>query len=1134
MDSKTAEAERRIEEALRTGQEWLDLGDLELDELPGRIGELRGLRGLALGRIGLSEAGEWKLGEAREASGLADLTPLAELVCLEVLSLFWCGKVTDLSPLVSLTGLKSLIFGLTGVTDLLPLASLTGLQSLDFSGTRVTDLSPLASLDGLQSLSFGGGTGVTDLSPLASLTSLRSVEFSFTGVEDLSPLVSLPGLQGLEFGFSGVTDLSPLALVPGLRRVNFGFTGVSDLSPLACLSGLQSLIFSHTSVTSLLPLASLTDLQRLDFRSTAVTDLSPLESLSGLQSLDFSSTAVTDLLPLESLSSLQSLSFGSCPGVTDLSPLATLSGLQSLDLSGCTCVTDLSPVAGLTDLQDLKFFGCMAAPERLLRELVHFPNLQELHCDRGENVPREVLSEAIDDNCLPRLRAHFADIVDAAEAENEVKIILLGNGKVGKTQLCRRFRNLDRDESIESTHGVQLWREPLRLRISGEEETYQANWWDFGGQDIYHGTHALFLRSRAVFLILWTPSLENREESEENGIPLRNQQLSYWLDYVRSLAGPESPVIVVQSQCDKFGQERPLPVQPEGFEFFRSTAYSAWTDLGRETLDGQVRDAIRYLREKTGALSIGVGRAEVRRKLYEMREKDKERTSDERQHRTLSLAEFRSLCDQVGGISSPESALDYFHQTGVVFFRSDLFSERIVLDQTWALDAIYAVFDRQRAAPFLRGTGRFTQKDLNTLVWSEHSENEQRLFIGLMESCGICFKHGENYESEAEYVAPDLLPPFAAVQPRLYAWREDEPISTLRLSYRFFHQAIIRGLMSCVGQIAGKAAEYWKYGFWLYDRKRDSQVLVQQVDINSAEMPGAGAIEIQAQGRDAVGLLREVRRLVSQQRIGEKPEESLTIGGATVLRSELAHSWNGQVRATDGKVVFAAPFVKFFEERREEVAEDDKGERRESAVDLDPAPAPELDRGPEVFISYAWGDDSPEGLRRAAVVDRLQEELEKSGFAVQRDREAQLPGDLISQFMKRLKAADRVVTVISGKYLNSVPCMDEIYRVYQRCQEEANLFAERVVPIILPEVQIRKPEQRAPIVRYWSARADDLELLLKELGTKAGRATWEEARLARALSEHVDNILGFVVDILMPLEGDFEGVKAALLRRLKS
>ncbi|HEV7668140.1 MAG TPA: COR domain-containing protein [Thermoanaerobaculia bacterium] len=743
MNWKMAEAERRIEEALRTGQEWLDLGDLALDELPARIGELRGLRGLALGGKALTEEGELEWRGRSENPRLADLTLLAKFARLEVLNLYGCSQVTDLSPLSSVPGLQSLDVSSTGVTDLSPLSSVTGLQNLNLNYTSVTDLSPLASVIGLQSL-----------------------DVSSTGVTDLSPLALLIGLQGLDFSFTGVTDLSPLVSLTGLKVLNF--------------------------------------------------------------------------------------------------------------------------------------FGVVAAPEPLLRTVANLPNLQWLFCDHGENVPLEVMSNDYG-NCLERLRAHFADVDEVAEVENEVKIILLGNGSVGKTQLCRRFRNLEPDESIESTHGVQLRREPLRLRISGEEETFQVNWWDFGGQDIYHGTHALFLRSRAVFLILWTPALENRGELEENGIPLRNQQLTYWLDYVRSLAGSGSPVIVVQSQCDTFGQERPLPVQPKGFEFFRSTAYSAWTDLGRETLEGQIRDAIRYLREKTGALSIGVGRAEVRRKLYRMREEHKECAPEERKYRTLTIEEFRSLCEQVGGISSPESALDYLHQTGVVFYRSDLFSERIVLDQTWALDAIYAVFDRRRAAPYLRGSGRFTRKDLNTLVWSEHSEDEQRLFLGLMESCGICFKHGKDYEGETEYVAPDLLPSFVAVQRRLYVWRDDELISTLRLSYRFFHQAIIRGLMSRVGQIAGEAAEYWKYGFWLYDRKRDSQVLVQQIDTYIAEKPGAGALEFQAQGRDAIGLLREVCRLVSRNRIGEEPEQSWRSGARPFYGASRPTLWAVKFERRTGK-----------------------------------------------------------------------------------------------------------------------------------------------------------------------------------------------------------------------------------------
>src|SRR5262249_24793807 len=115
---------------------------------------------------------------------------------------------------------------------------------------------------------------------------------------------------------------------------------------------------------------------------------------------------------------------------------------------------------------------------------------------------------------------------------------------------------------------------------------------------------------------------------------------------------------------------------------------------------------------------------------------------------------------QVGDVLSWEHALDYFHHTGVVFHRPDLFSDRIVLDQDWALDAVYSVFHRGQAVPFLRDSGRFTREDLAAPVWREHSLDEQRLFLGLMESCGVCFPCGKTTLGETRYVAPDLLPRF--------------------------------------------------------------------------------------------------------------------------------------------------------------------------------------------------------------------------------------------------------------------------------------------------------------------------------------------------------------------------------------
>jgi hypothetical protein len=38
-----------------------------------------------------------------------------------------------------------------------------------------------------------------------------------------------------------------------------------------------------------------------------------------------------------------------------------------------------------------------------------------------------------------------------------------------------------------------------------EKPRVGLNLWDFGGQDIYHGSHTLLLHGQTIFLVLWTP-----------------------------------------------------------------------------------------------------------------------------------------------------------------------------------------------------------------------------------------------------------------------------------------------------------------------------------------------------------------------------------------------------------------------------------------------------------------------------------------------------------------------------------------------------------------------------------------------------------------------------------------------------
>ena len=332
----------------------------------------------------------------------------------------------------------------------------------------------------------------------------------------------------------------------------------------------------------------------------------------------------------------------------------------------------------------------------------------------------------------------------------------------------------------------------------------------------------------------------------------------------------------------------------------------------------------------------------------------------------------------------------------------------------------------------------------------------------------MCFPCGKTAQGEDRYVAPDLLPSFEAIKGRLYAWKEEPGMPVLRLEYRFFHPATIRGLMSEIGQQAEDLAEYWKYGLWLKDGKRDAQLLVQFEDTSTDEAPGAGALELKAQGGDALGLLREIRRSILQQRIGEKPEEQLTLEGVTVARSALAAGFDGRVRDVQGKPVAAAAFAAFFEDREHHPAEAD------AKIDIQPQ-APPPTESPASSSSPMPGEMTVPRERPARKSSTLlYAALEEDGFQPVRDRNAMRPGDPISAFIHRLTRADLVVAVISDKYLRSSYCMHEIYGLWQKSQEDADDMIERLVPIVLSEVKIGNVRERMPYMEYWADQAGEL------------------------------------------------------------
>jgi internalin A len=837
----------------------------------------------------------------------------------------------------------------------------------------------------------------------------------------------LTKIQSLDLSWCGqLSDISPLAALTFLRSLNLASGEMlEDLSPLAHLTSLQSLNLRgcRNLLGDLSPLAGLTSLQLLDLCGCQRLsgDLSSLAHLTSLQSLDISGcpNLLGDLSPLAGLTSLQSLDLSWCQELSgDLSPLASLTKLQSLSIDACKKLSgDLSPLAHLTKLQSLSLSFCSGfrwfAP---LESLLPTLKTLRLYFCKFEDLHPEVRGEGEFDNVLDKVRAHYEDLKSGQRIDAEVKVLFLGNGGVGKTQLCRRLCDLDFDPNIPTTHGIQLGEMTVTLKNQSlpggwyrlhnrlkEQVTrsgrgfiwrwipdklfsffwrglgfdrlalpVRLNLWDFGGQEIYHGSHALFLHGQAIFLILWTPELECQTAYQEGALSFRHRPLPYWLDYLRAFAGTDASALIVQSQCDS-ARDRAShpPVIVDDFFPLRWLEVSAKTGLGLNLVKAALEESVRdRFERRPPPPPIGVGRLKVRDRLRQMLEEDQKREPDKRQHRLLERAKFDRLCDEVGGVSDPSALLDFLHHNGVVFHRLGLFGNRIVLDQNWALEAIYALFDRKKILPLLRGYGRFNRADLEALIWSDYTPEEQEVFLGMMESCGICFRvrelprasngsdEAEN-EEEWEYVAPELLPTWSDAQEQLLGrLRDDPPDAEATASYPFLHEGVLRGFLSKLGAHAKDAAIYWKYGCWFYEQTTRSQVLIESRWKDVASEVGAGEIRFRAWGENAENLIDLVLDPLRKLPIGQPPE----IKQIKTFRAQ-------------GKILFTGSAMPRYVQTP---LSDDAISSSHVLDQLQVTARPEITHKgtPEIFVSYAWGDDSSDDARkRTEVVDRLCETL---------------------------------------------------------------------------------------------------------------------------------------------------------------
>lgn len=793
---------------------------------------------------------------------------------------------------------------------------------------------------------------------------------------------------------------------------------------------------------------------------------------------------------------LERIDLNGCAGLVELSAPWPV-GLRRLGLRAATALRSLVALPEVMDFLDLAETTSLTAFPELGGSR---PRTVYLH---GSAVPlaAEVFGENADSNVAPDLLPFLEAARKGTVADNEVKVILLGNGRCGKTSLARRLIKGAFDRHESSTHGVQLWTMDLPFvpLESDEGETAPLNIWDFAGQNLYHSTHRLFLERKAVFILCGTlhprgsdPATDAEEEAlleEEEKV---DRSLRYWWSQVQSLppapgmTGPP-PVLLVRTKVDRDGENTSRGADAywsrEGIDEagLPSIDVSAESGKGvdqlREALARAVAtvlgdDARRLVPDSVAAVKNAI-RVLKRENEKELAQAKEEKRQPNPPHPVLG---YHTVIDHEDNARKPtpslaalarehcpaypiDSLLRLLHRSGFVYHPIDQLPETIILDQRWAIDAIYALTQRggRMRDRLLRSGGKVTATEMANMAWSPpaawresgthvYTEAEQRLFLRFMLECGMCFEllNAEWANAgESVYGVPGY---FRRRDDMIYDLPDldDGPADSWQhIVVPNCGEWETQAVVSWLGTHWGRSAMLWRWGGKVKSARSSAWCRVDWRQHSEDDYAGDLGIWFSGE-QDALFLIETLEGLL--EAIGrESSDDALAKWGVDPAWLRKGRRWEDRGgpdrlvrrgRSRDQKVQLDDADTKaMMEGEIELVARKSTQPTKAQAV------------GVRVCFSYANGDDQQPLLGEVpiAVAKELNHRDDLEVFCYQVETEEERKISDLSKFMDLLATGDLVLVFWSARYFRSWACMTEMMHIYREILKKSTFEQQLLV-----------------------------------------------------------------------------------------
>lgn len=524
---------------------------------------------------------------------------------------------------------------------------------LKLNDNGITNIRLLEKLEKISELHLGNNK-IVDINPLKNLNRIKILLLPNNLITDINPIQNLINIVELGLTNNQIFDITPLKDLQNLETLYLSYNQISNLNPLRNLDKLSGLALSNNQVSDIEPLKRLRNITWLDLFDNEIADISTLQNLENLTELHLHGNKIGNINVLQNLQKIKELILAN-NRIVDISPLKNLKNILFLNLSR-NLITTINPLYELLVSKSIIYsFDGNPFDENL-----------QLILNINEYEPR-----------ISALEIYFENLEKGEKPLNEAKLMILGEGEAGKSNLRNYLVGLNFDDKKSATVGIAI----DRWKLKKNDTDYRINIWDFGGQWLQQQVHKFFITNESLYLIVLKPRTEDTPD--------------IWLDWIKAYAPNSKAIIVVNRMDDLNGQAFSLTENSlkadypfvVGFHYISLRQANLNNDEQAKTLVDKLR--LQIEEELTNLPNINTKtplnyfnlKTELEDKIFVNRP-------------FISVEYFEEIIKQKDIVGDTKSLLNVFDRIGTLrYFKN---TSRYILNPEWLSAGVYKLITNHR------------------------------------------------------------------------------------------------------------------------------------------------------------------------------------------------------------------------------------------------------------------------------------------------------------------------------------------------------------------------------------------------------------------------------------------------------